>query len=150
MEKDFIKNLSLSEAEELFASLNEKNYRARQLFNWLYEINVDSFYDMTNFSKVLRRHLDERFMVSALILEDRKISEIDGTEKYLFKTSEGLYIESLLIKNEGKDDGRLTICISSQIGCGMGCKLCHTAKIGFKRDLNVAEILDQISQIRRM
>ncbi len=149
-QKEYIKNLSLDEAEDLFSSLNERDYRARQLFNWLYEINVDSFMDMTNFSKEMRKYLDDRYSISALTLEDRRISQIDGTEKYLFKTDDGHFIESVLIKNEGSDDGRLTICVSSQIGCGMGCTFCNTAEIGFKRNLEVSEILDQISLVRRL
>ncbi len=149
MPKSHIKNFSLPEAEELFKSFGEKDYRARQLFNWLYERNVDSFDAMTDFSKVLRKNLDERFSISALSLEERLVSKIDATEKFLFKTDDGYYIESVLIKNEGNDDGRLTVCISSQVGCAMGCKFCETAKIGFKRNLEPAEILDQISQVRR-
>jgi 23S rRNA (adenine2503-C2)-methyltransferase len=148
--KEYIKNLSLDEAEELFSSLNERDYRARQLFNWLYEINVDSFMHMTNFSKELRKYLDDRYTISALTLEEKRISRIDGTEKYLFKTDDGHFIESVLIKTEGNDDGRLTICVSSQIGCGMGCTFCNTARIGFKRNLEVSEILDQISLVRRL
>jgi 23S rRNA (adenine2503-C2)-methyltransferase len=148
--KYFIKDLSLDDAEILFASIHERDYRARQLFNWLYEINVDSFIHMTNFSKDLRKYLDERYTISALTPEDKKISQIDGTEKYLFKTHDGHFIESVLIKNETTDDGRLTICVSSQVGCSMGCKFCNTARIGFKRDLEVAEILDQVSWIRRL
>lgn len=149
MNKEFIKNLSIDEAEALFASLGEKKYRARQLYSWLYEMNVDSFMDMTNFSKRMRESLDENFIIQALALEDRMVSEIDGTEKYLFKTMDGHYIESVLIKNEGSDEGRLTVCVSSQVGCAMGCRFCETAKIGFRRNLEVAEILDQLSQVRR-
>lgn len=148
--KDFIKDLSLDEAKKLFASINERDYRARQLFNWLYEINVDSFAQMTNFSKDLRRYLDDRYTISALTLEEKKVSRIDGTEKYLFKTRDGHFIESVLIKNEGRNDGRLTICVSSQVGCSMGCRFCNTASIGYRRNLEVSEILDQVSQIRRL
>jgi len=150
MSREFIKNLSLEEVEELFLRMNERPYRARQLFSWLYEMNVDAFEHMTNFSKVLRASLDEQYAVSALTLDNRMISEIDGTEKYLFQTADGEYIESVLIKNEGRDDGRLTACVSSQVGCSMGCRFCETAKLGFRRNLEVAEILDQISHLRRL
>ncbi len=148
--KKYIKNLSLPEAESLFLSLNEKTYRSKQLFNWLYEINVGSFSEMTNFSKNLRNALDQEFQVSALVLEDRLVSSLDGTEKYLFRTGDGHFIESVLIKNDGTDDGRLTVCVSSQAGCAMGCAFCETAKIGFKRNLEPAEILDQVSHVRRV
>lgn len=148
--KTLIKNMNLQEAEDLFRSAGEKNYRAKQLFNWLYEKNVSSFADMTNFSKELRQYLEDNFHLTALILEERLISKIDGTEKYLFKTFDGNYIEAVFIKNEGMDDGRLTICVSSQAGCAMGCRFCNTAGLGFKRNLEPGEILEQINQIRRI
>lgn len=148
MNKQFIKNLSLKEVENVFNELGEKPYRAKQLFNWLYEKNVDSFSEMTNFSKELRKSLDEQFAISALTLDERKISKTDDTEKYLFKTYDNNYIESVLIKNDTNEKERLTICVSSQAGCAMGCKFCRTAKIGFKRNLATAEILDQINHIR--
>ncbi|MDY6967384.1 MAG: 23S rRNA (adenine(2503)-C(2))-methyltransferase RlmN [Spirochaetota bacterium] len=149
-DKCLIKNFSIKDAEEFFLSINDKKYRAKQLFIWLYEMNIDSFSLMTNFSKPLRSFLNDKFYISPLTLEQRLISKIDGTEKYLFKTRDNLFIESVLIKNEKKDDGRITICLSSQVGCAMGCRFCQTSLLGFKRNLEVAEILDQISQIRRI
>ncbi len=148
MQKKYIKNMTIADAKAHFAAIGEKSYRAEQLFNWLYEINVDSFDAMTNFSKTLRSRLDDEFALSALSLEERAISN-DGTEKYLFRTHDGHFIESVLIRRDGSDDGRLTICISSQVGCAMGCRFCATARIGFKRNLETAEILDQICQVRR-
>lgn len=150
MTKPFIKNLSLPEVEFLFTELGEKPYRAKQLFNWLYEKNIDSFSEMTNFSKELRKTLDDKYSVSALSLEERQISETDDTEKYLFKTHDGNYIESVLIKNDTNEKERITLCVSSQVGCAMGCMFCQTAKIGFKRNLETAEILDQVNQVRRV
>jgi 23S rRNA (adenine2503-C2)-methyltransferase len=148
-EKTFIKNFSLEEAETLFDQMGEKPYRAKQLFNWLYERNISSFDEMTNFSKDLRHRLSEDYPVSALALEESMTSPSDSTTKFLFKTRDGHYIESVLIRNDGTDDGRLTVCISSQVGCAMGCTFCQTAKMGFRRNLEVAEILDQLSQVRR-
>jgi 23S rRNA (adenine2503-C2)-methyltransferase len=148
MERVAIKNFSIEDARELFSSLGEKPFRAEQLFNWLYEINVASFQEMTNFSKSLRALLEERYIISPLEIEDRMISA-DGTEKYLFRTHDGHFIESVLIKSEGPDDTRLTVCISSQVGCAMGCGFCQTSKIGFRRNLEPAEILDQLCQVRR-
>jgi 23S rRNA (adenine2503-C2)-methyltransferase len=149
-EKNYIKNFSISELDELFSSIGEKGFRGRQLINWLFEKNVESFHDMTNFSKELRNLLDENYSVSALEFLERKISSIDGTEKYLFRTGDGHFIESVLIRNEGLDGGRLTVCISSQVGCAMGCRFCETAKLGFVRNLETAEILDQLCQVRRV
>jgi len=147
--KRTIKDLDFNEALTLFRELGEKEFRAAQLFNWLYEKNVPSFSEMTNFSKNLRGILDAEFEVSPLTLEDKQISRIDGTVKYLFKTHDGHYIESVLIKTDMHGEGRITICISSQVGCLMGCGFCETAKIGFKRNLTPGEILDQICQVRR-
>lgn len=150
MEKKFIKNYTIEELGRYFTSLGGKEYRGRQLMNWLYERNIDSFAPMTNFSLELRGRLDEEFTVNALELADRKVSAADGTEKYLFKTRDGHYIETVLIRNEGSDDGRLTVCISSQAGCGMGCRICETARLGFIRNLETAEILDQLCHVRRI
>ncbi|MFH0975114.1 MAG: 23S rRNA (adenine(2503)-C(2))-methyltransferase RlmN [Spirochaetota bacterium] len=150
MPKPFIKNLTLEEAETLFNIFGEKPYRAKQLFSWLYEKNIEAFSEMTNFSKDLRKYLEDAYSVSALELEERQISKIDDTEKYLFKTADGNYIESVLIKNDTNEKERLTICVSSQVGCAMGCRFCNTAKLGFKRNLEPAEILDQINQVRRI
>lgn len=147
--KPNIKDLDFDEALVLFNTLGEKDYRAAQLFNWLYERNVPSFSEMTNFSKKLRAILEEKFEITPLRLDNRKISKIDGTEKFLFRTSDGHFIESVLIKSDIDGEGRLTICISSQVGCLMGCGFCETAKIGFKRNLSTGEILDQICQVRR-
>ena len=150
MSKSFIKNMAIDEALNLFLSIGEKEYRAKQLFNWLYERNIDSFYGMTNFSKDLRRYLNEAYTLSALTLDQKHVSKTDGTEKFLFKTYDNHYIESVLIKNETDEGGRLTVCISSQVGCAMGCRFCRTGVLGFKRNLDTAEILEQINQIRRI
>jgi 23S rRNA (adenine2503-C2)-methyltransferase len=146
----FIKDYSFDELLEIFTSMGEKEYRVRQLFNWMYEKNVSSFDEMSNFSKDLRVRLAAKFRLSPLKPEDRLKSEIDGTEKFLFKTHDDQFIESVFLRNDGTDEGRLTICISSQIGCQMGCRFCETAKIGFVRNLSPGEILDQICHVRRM
>jgi 23S rRNA (adenine2503-C2)-methyltransferase len=150
MEKTLIKNLSLDELEAYFSSTGERTFRARQIMNWLYEKNVASFDEMTNVSRELRARLDDEFSVNALELVERQVSAVDATEKYLFTTRDGHFIESVLIKNEGTEEGRLTTCISSQVGCAMGCRFCETAKLGFIRNLEAAEIVDQLCQVRRI
>ncbi len=149
-DRPLIKNMSLEEAERWFLEAGEKSYRGRQLFNWIYERNVSDFSEMTNFSKDLRSRLEQEFILSPLVLEERQISSVDGTEKYLFRTEDGIYIESVLIKTGEDEDSRLTVCVSSQAGCAMGCSFCRTAKLGFKRNLETGEILDQLSQVRRI
>ncbi len=145
-----IKDLSIGEAEEVIRLCGDKPYKARQLFNWLYERNVESYDSMTDLSKSLRFFLNESYHISPLIFEERQISALDGTEKYLFRTRDGNFIESVLIRNDGTDDGRLTVCVSSQVGCAMGCRFCQTAKLGFIRNLSPGEILDQLCQVRRL
>ncbi|TFH42746.1 MAG: 23S rRNA (adenine(2503)-C(2))-methyltransferase RlmN [Chrysiogenales bacterium] len=150
MEKPLIKNCTIVEMEEFFLSIGEKGYRAKQLMNWLYEKNIESFQEMTNFSRAMRDRLEAHFDLHALHLSERHVSAIDGTEKFLFRTRDGNHIESVLIKNQGTDDGRLTICLSSQAGCAMGCRFCETAKGGLVRDLLAAEIVDQVCNVRRI
>ncbi len=150
MNRQLIKNLSLSEVEDWFSSIGDKTFRGRQLFNWLYEKNVVSFQEMTNFTKALRSRLEKEFILTPLELEEHLVSPKDGTEKFLFRTRDGHYIESVLIKNEGNEEGRLTVCISSQVGCAMNCAFCHTGMLGFTRNLETGEILDQLNQVRRV
>ncbi len=150
MKKKFIKSYTLEDLEEFFRSIGEKAYRAKQLMIWLYEKNVDSFDAMTNVSKELRQHLDEIFSVNVLSLEDHLVSKVDRSEKYLFKTHDGNFIESVLIRNEGMEEGRITVCISSQVGCALGCRFCETAKLGFIRNLEAGEIIDQLCHVRRI
>lgn len=150
MSQVIIKNFDIGEAEKIFTQRGEGKYRARQLFSWLYEKNIESFDQMTNFSKDLRKNLSENFILTPLELEEHLVSKLDGTEKFLFSTLDGHSIESVLLKNEGSEQGRVTVCISSQIGCKMGCRFCQTAKIGFKRNLETGEILEQLNQVRRI
>lgn len=148
--KKLIKNFTLDDAVSYFAELGEGKYRARQLFTWLYDHNVASFDEMTTFSKKLRAHLNEHFVVSPLTIVDKQVSAFDGSQKFLFETADHEFIESVLLPMPlGDGDVRLSICVSSQIGCQMGCTFCQTAKIPFKRNLETAEIIDQVSQIRR-
>jgi 23S rRNA (adenine2503-C2)-methyltransferase len=145
-----IKNYTLEDAECFFSQMGEKAFRARQLFSWLYEKNITSFSQMTNYSKELRSFLNDRYILSPLTPVERKKSNIDGSEKFLFETQDGHFIESVLLHNDISDDTRKTICVSSQVGCAMNCSFCNTARIGFIRNLDTAEILDQICQIRRL
>ena len=149
MDRQFIKNMTIDMAKEYFRSVGEKEFRSTQLFGWIYDRNVRSFDEMTNFSKTLRADMAERFVLSPLELVDRKRAGDNSAEKFLFRTHDGEFIESVLLKNHLTEEGRITICVSSQAGCAMGCSFCATAGIGFKRNLETAEIIDQICQIRR-
>ena len=130
MNKTCIKNLSYEDVRDLFRSEGEHDSRARQIFSWTCERNISSFDEITDFSKNLRTLLSERFFISALECIDRKISTDGNTQKFLFKTHDGHFIESVLLKSDPGNAGWLTICVSSQVGCAMGCSFCATAQTG--------------------
>lgn len=117
-------------------------YRGRQIFQWLWPKNARSFDDMTNLSKDLRRLLKERYQLINPEAEQVQTSS-DGTRKFLFKLEDGVRIESVLIP-EGV---RRTVCVSTQAGCGLGCKFCATGRLGLVRDLAAHEIAGQVQQI---
>jgi len=120
-------------------------YRANQLLHWIYQRYVSEINDITEFSKDLRDRLSRLSYISDLNLVKSEKSE-DGTEKFLFSLEDGETIESVLIP----DEDRLTLCISSQVGCAMGCCFCLTGKIGLIRNLKAHEIVDQIIGVSRI
>ncbi|NOX21323.1 MAG: 23S rRNA (adenine(2503)-C(2))-methyltransferase RlmN [Nitrospirae bacterium] len=138
-----LKALSEEELREFIHSEGLEGYRADQLIYWIYEKGVEKIEDITVFSKQLREDLSRKAYISSLQLLRKHTSE-DGTEKYLFKLEDGETIETVLIP----DDDRLTLCVSSQVGCPMGCRFCLTAKIGFRRNLRPHEIVDQIIKVQ--
>ncbi len=125
--------------------LNEKKYRAKQLFQWLYLHLAGSFDEMTNLPKATREKLGDIVRVSALEHVD-SFESSDGTNKLTFRCDDGAVIETVFIPS----DNRNTLCISSQVGCAMGCTFCFTAKMGLKRNLTTSEIVDQVVQARRL
>jgi len=120
MEKVDIKSMDITELQELLQELGEPKFRAKQLFDWLHAKQVDSFAEMTNLSKSLREKLGETAAINGVKIVRRLVSQIDGTRKYLFALSDGAIIESVLMKYEHGN----TVCISTQVGCRMGCKFC--------------------------
>jgi 23S rRNA (adenine2503-C2)-methyltransferase len=120
-------------------------FRARQLIHWIYERYARSIQDIMEFSKDLRDALSDKAYISNLVLLDRQISK-DKTEKFLFELEDRETIESVLIPEEE----RLTLCISSQVGCALGCLFCLTGKLGLKRNLKAHEIADQIINVSRL
>jgi 23S rRNA (adenine2503-C2)-methyltransferase len=129
--------------DALVAELKERfdapAYRATQLFNWVYRNGVTDFAHMTNISADLRDKLAAHFVFPKAATRERQISA-DGTRKYLFEVDGGDLVESVMIKQVN----RMTLCVSSQVGCGMGCKFCRTATMGFRRHLHPSEILMQV------
>ncbi|RME40216.1 MAG: 23S rRNA (adenine(2503)-C(2))-methyltransferase RlmN [Deltaproteobacteria bacterium] len=145
MSRTDLKNLSPDELADFFAGLGEKAFRARQMLRWLYQRDVSDFDSMTDLSKALRARLAEIATVSDLRPEQVLISR-DGTRKYLFRLRDGQTVESVRIP---MDEGRTTLCISSQVGCAMGCAFCLTGTFGLQRNLSAAEIVNQVLAARR-
>ncbi len=145
MEKKEIRSLTFEELAREITALGEKPFRAKQLYKWMHEELADSFDEMTNLSKELRRALSEKYDYTHLELVERKISSIDGTEKYLFRLFDGNVIESVLMRYHHGN----SVCISSQAGCRMGCRFCASTIGGLTRNLLPSEMLDQIYQIQK-
>ena len=134
-----IKSLTLQKLECHLSNLSIKPFKAKQLFKWIYEKGVFDFKNMTDISKKDQETLHDKFSIN--IPEIVTVNKsVDGTIKFALKLFDGEIIESVLIP----DKERLTLCVSTQVGCKMGCRFCFTAKMGFKRNLFVNEILDQV------
>ncbi len=140
-----ILSLSLNEIKEFLTEKGEKAFRAKQIYEWLWKKPVNSFEAMTNISKNLRTLLDENFFIQAAHVYEMQVSK-DKTIKLAFKLWDGFLVEGVLIPTED----RATACISSQVGCNLGCEFCATGKLGFKRNLSVGEIYHQVVEIAKM
>lgn len=145
MEKIDIKNLTLGELEKEILNMQEQKFRAKQIFNWLHKNNVDNFDKMTNLSKILKIKLKEKFKLTEISIVDKLVSNVDKTTKYLFKLENNYVIESVLMKYSYGN----AICISSQVGCKMGCKFCASTLDGLERNLLASEMLSQIYEIQK-
>ncbi len=140
-----MKGMTLPELENFVAELGWEKYRARQIFKWLYNKQVDDFSKMSDIPKDYREKLSEVADINELKLSTFEKSNCDGTIKFLFELKDGEKIESVLIP----DDSRLTLCVSTQVGCPIDCKFCATGAMGFKRNLTAGEIVDQVIQSQR-
>ncbi|MDA2919750.1 23S rRNA (adenine(2503)-C(2))-methyltransferase RlmN [Desulfobacterota bacterium AH_259_B03_O07] len=139
------KDLCPEELEQFVVSFGEKPYRASQIAKWIYRDNAISFAQMTNLSKEFRSSLDKNLLLnSTMSVAEEKISR-DGTIKFLFELFDGKRIESVLIP----DKTRMTLCISTQVGCAIGCTFCLTGRIGKIRNLRASEILDQYLMVNK-
>ncbi len=142
--KKNIKDYNLDELKQVIQDLGEKPYRAEQIFKWIYIENVTSFDEMTNISIDLRNKLKENFDLHVFKILQKQVSK-DGTKKYLFDVLDGNAIESVLMEYKHG----FTICVSSQIGCKMGCKFCASTGVKFARSLSSGEIVEQLLAIQR-
>ena len=139
-----LKGLDAPETEKWAVTNGLEAYRSRQIRQWIFKKFAVSFEEMTDLAKPLRATIKEKARINHLERVKTQVSK-DGTEKYLFKLADGLHIESVLIP--ARD--HLTLCISSQVGCAMGCLFCLTATQGLKRNLTSSEIIDQVIHVRR-
>lgn len=144
MKKD-IKSLNNEELAEWVRENSLPAFRAKQIFSWLHKSGVSDFSEMSNVSKDLRNKLSEEFYISSCEIENKYVSAIDGTVKYLFRLSDGEFLETVIMKYKYG----YTICVSSQVGCKMGCRFCASTLAGFKRNLTAGEIESQLHSAQK-
>ena len=138
-----IKSLSLAELIAFMEGLGEKAFRAKQIYQWIHQKHIEKFSEMTNISKKLIETLEEKAYLTCLQVEEVQTSQLDGTKKYLFLLEDGNVIESVLMRYKHGN----SVCISSQVGCRMGCRFCASTLDGLVRGLTAGEMLDQIYRI---
>jgi len=153
-----LKGLTLQELEEFALSIGEKKFRGKQLFDWLYTKEASSFEEMSSFSKLLRDKLATIASIESNTIVNAQESR-DGTRKFLLELADGKKIETVLIPprtafsgseaGEEEEQKRLTLCVSTQVGCPLDCKFCATGTMGFHRNLTAGEIIDQILQVKK-
>ena len=146
MEKKDIASYSFEELQEEMLAIGEKGFRSRQIYSWIHEKLVDDFEEMTNLPKTLRQKLGAAYEIRRVEMEKRQISKIDGTNKFLFCLKDGNMVESVLMKYKHGN----SVCISSQVGCRMGCRFCASTLDGLERNLTPSEMLRQVYQIQKI
>ena len=149
MKKD-IKNLNLDELKEYFLSINEPEYRANELFHSIYREKKESFYDITTLPKSLRKTLSNAFYIYSFKIISKYESK-DGSTKYLFQLPDKNLVETVFM-HESNQYGKMrnTLCISSSIGCPLGCKFCATGQMGLLRNMTTGEIVEQFLQVDKI
>lgn len=143
--KTDINSLTYEKLNSVIEELAQPTFRAKQIYTWLHKYGVSSFDEMTNISKQLREILADSYFISTCEIEDKYTSKIDDTVKYLFRLYDGEYVESVIMKYKYG----YTICVSSQVGCKMGCTFCASTLAGFKRNLTAGEIEAQLQSAQK-
>lgn len=146
MDKKDIRAYTLDELKKEMELLGEKGFRAGQIYGWLHEKLVFDFEDMTNLSKALREKLEKHYEILPVSMVDRQESKQDGTNKFLFRLYDGNVVESVFMRYHHGN----SVCISSQVGCRMGCRFCASTIGGLVRNLSASEMLGQIYQIQNI
>ena len=144
--KKDIASFTLDELKDEMKEIGEKPFRAGQIYEWLHKKLADRFDEMTNLSLSLREKLDQNYEIRKVEMVRRQISKIDGTNKFLFCLQDGNMVESVLMKYKHGN----SVCISSQVGCRMGCRFCASTLDGLERNLTPSEMLRQIYQIQKI
>lgn len=142
-EKQSIRKLTIEELKGVMVRFSEKPFRAKQLFEWLWQKDAASFEEMSSLPKALREQLEGHYYIDHIELKDQQVSS-DKTIKCAFNTQQGNIIEGVLIPTSK----RMTACISSQIGCSLACKFCATGKLKLMRNLSAGEMVDQVTYLR--
>ena len=141
-----IKSLSYKELQEEILNLGEKKFRSKQIYEWLHCRGVKNFEEMSNISKGLKQKLADNYSITELEMLERQISKDDNTNKFLFRLADGFVVESVFMPYKHGN----SVCISSQVGCRMGCKFCASTIGGLERNLSTGEMLAQIYEIQRI
>ena len=140
MEKTDIKSLTLTELTEEIVKMGEAKFRAKQIYEWLHKKQVGSFAEMSNISTSFQQRLDSSFYINSINIVKKLVSKLDNTVKYLYQLRDGEFVECVLMDYHHGT----SICISSQVGCKMGCTFCASTIAGFVRNLTPSEMLDEI------
>ena len=143
--KQDILSMNLSELTDAVKSMGQPAYRAGQIYQWLHKNGAADFDEMTNLPKTMREQLHDNFVIFGCAIEKKLISEYDGTVKYLFRLHDGEFVETVLMQYKYG----WSVCVSSQVGCRMGCKFCASTLAGMVRNLSASEILSQVYAAQR-
>ncbi len=146
MDKKDIKSYTQRELVAEMETIGEKTFRAKQIYEWLHVKCVDAFDEMLNLSKALREKLNRFYEIPSVQMLERQVSKQDGTNKFLFALQDGHVVESVLMRYKHGN----SVCISSQVGCRMGCKFCASTIGGLERNLKPSEMLGQVYQIQKI
>ena len=145
MEKKDLRSLTIEEMTELAESMGQKTFRGKQLFEWIHKKQVENLEEISNLPKAFLEPLQENYMVSGVTLVKKQMSKAGDTAKYLFSLADGNLIESVWMKYHHGN----SVCISSQVGCRMGCTFCASTLTGLTRSLTAGEMLSQIYEIQK-
>jgi 23S rRNA (adenine2503-C2)-methyltransferase len=138
-----LRSADFDEMTRVAVGMNQPRFRGAQLFKWIHQSGVTSFDSMTNLPLEFREQIQREYYIDAPLIETQRQSALDGTVKLLLRFMDGMTAESVIMPHE-EGSGKCTVCVSSQIGCAIGCSFCATGRMGFSRNLTVSEILSQV------